>query len=261
MKGHFQLGELRQLILRSVYRRMRSFEGRTPAVSFCFDDFPRSAYSVGGSILKSFGARGTYYASLGLMDTSNTLGDQLTRADLEAVVSDDHELGSHTYNHCSVREVSLDQFEKDVFHGRDAIRNMVSSDAGNFAYPYGHVSVKSKKRLGAQLSSCRGVYGGINGPLVDLNLLRANSLYGDTDRLAEAESLLAENNRRLGWLIFYTHDVRQNPSPFGCTPALLDKVIERTLEKGFRIVPIGKIVSEDLEPALAAGTTRNTSAA
>jgi hypothetical protein len=75
------------------------------------------------------------------------------------------------------------------------------------------------------MDSCRGIDGGINGSTTDLNLLRANSLYGDVDQFAASESLLSENVRRGGWLIFYTHDVRLNPSPYGCTPALLDKTV------------------------------------
>ncbi len=237
------LGEVRQFLLRSVYRRLRSIELQQPVVSFCFDDFPRTAYSAGGEILKSLGVRGTYYASLKLMNTTNELGPQLTQDDLESLLSDGHDLGSHTFSHWSSRRVSFDDFERNVLQGRDAVRRMTGSDeVDNFAYPYGHVTLASKKRLTAEFSSCRGIYPGINGPEVDLNLLRANSLYGDTDQLARAEFLLSENARRAGWLIFYTHDVQRTPSTFGCTPSLLDNVVALTLEKGLRILTVGEVV-------------------
>ncbi len=238
------LGEARQFLLRSVHRRLRSIELRPPVVSFCFDDFPHTAYSAGGGVLKSLGARGTYYASFGLVNTTNELGPQFTEDDLESLLSDGHELGSHTFSHWSARRVSVDDFERNVLQGRDAARQMTGSDeVDNFAYPYGHVTLASKKRLTAELSSCRGIYPGINGPEeVDLNLLRANSLYGDIDQLARAESLLSENVRRSGWLIFYTHDVQRTPSPFGCTPSLLDNVVALSLEKGSQILTVGQVV-------------------
>jgi len=242
-----QLGQLRRNLLCSVYRRAVSMKMQVPIVSFCFDDFPRTAYSAGGSILRSYGARGTYYAALGLMNTSNELGDQLTRDDIDSLLSDGHELGCHTFSHCSGRRVALQAFERDVLLGRDAIRRMTGCDAGSFAYPYGHVAMASKKRIGAQMSSCRSIYGGINGPVADLNLLRANSLYGEADQCVRVESLLMENERQGGWLIFYTHDVRQSPSPFGCTPALLGKAIQMTLEKGFRISPVAEVVKLALQ--------------
>jgi hypothetical protein len=29
-----------------------------------------------------------------------------------------------------------------------------------------------------------------------------------------------------GWLIFYSHDVTERPSPYGCTPALMKHALE-----------------------------------
>ena len=176
------LGSLRRTLLSSIHRRLQPLEGHGPVVSFCFDDFPRSAYSAGGVILKSFGARGTYYAALGLLNRRNALGDQLTRADVDGLLRDGHELGCHTFHHSSCRSLSLTAFERDVSRGRDAIRELTGYDAANFAYPYGHVSIEAKRRIGVLMDSARGIYGGINAPSADLNLLRANSLYGDIDQ-------------------------------------------------------------------------------
>jgi peptidoglycan/xylan/chitin deacetylase (PgdA/CDA1 family) len=231
----------------SVNRRTVSLKTQNPVVSFCFDDFPRTAYSSGGTILRSFRARGTYYAALGLMGTSNELGDLLTWEDIESLLSDGHELGSHTFSHCSGRNVSPDVFERDALLGREVIQRITGCDAGSFAYPYGHVVVQLKKRLGAQMDSCRSIYGGLNGPSADLNLLRANSLYGDADQCERIKSLLVHGERPGGWLIFYTHDVRRHPSPFGCTPALLEKTLEMTMENGFRISPVAEVVRHALQ--------------
>ncbi len=233
-----RLGSLRRTLLSSVYTRPLPLEGRGPVVSFCFDDFPRSAYSTGGVILKSFGARGTYYAAPGLLDSSNALGDQLTRVDMEDLLRDGHELGCHTFHHSSCRSLSLSAFEHDVSRGREVLRELTGCDPANFAYPYGHVSLSAKRNIGFQMDSARGIYGGINTPVADLNLLRANSLYGDLDQSSQVEALLAETCRCSGWLIFYTHDVRQRPSPFGCTPALFERAVTLAAESGCAIVPI-----------------------
>ncbi len=238
------LGKVRQFLLRSMHRRVRSIELEQPVVSFCFDDFPRTAYSAGGAILKSLGVRGTYYASFGLMNATNHLGSQLTQGDIESLLSDGHELGSHTFSHLSARNVSIDDFERDALQGREAVRRMTGRDeVDNFAYPFGHVTLAAKNKLTTDFCSCRGIYPGINGPELDLNLLRANSLYGDTDQLSKAESLLSENAKQSGWLIFYTHDVQRNPSSYGCTPSLLDNVVALTLEKGLRISTVSEVLS------------------
>ena len=233
-----QLGRLRAKMLSAVHSRPLPLHNQGPVVSFCFDDFPRTAYTTGGAILKSFGVCGTYYAALGLMNTTNELGDQLRQEDIDSLLADGHELGCHTFSHVSCRTVPLKLFESDVLEGRRAIRALTGCDAENFAYPRGHVSIRSKKRIGAHMSSCRGIYGGINDPVADLNLLRANSLYGDIDQHARFESLVSANVARRGWLIFYTHDVRRNPSAYGCTPEFFDQTVALAAESGCRIASI-----------------------
>ena len=237
------LGGLRRMLLNSVHSRPIWLGNQKPLVSFCFDDFPRSAYTVGGAILRGVGGRGTYYAAMGLMNVHNHLGDQFRGGDLDSLLADGHELASHTLSHISCRTVPLRVFEDDVRKGRDAIRELTGYDPVDFSYPYGHVSISAKKKIGGLMGSCRGVYRGLNGPMTDLNLLRANSVYGDVDRFAELESLVADNERQKGWLIFYTHDVRPDHSAFGCTPELLEKIVCLTVERGFSILPVHEATS------------------
>ena len=237
-----QLSILRTRLMCSIASRPASLSSRGPTVTFCFDDFPRTAYTVGGTILNSFGAHATFYAAPGLMDTSNALGDQFTRDDLEALLEDGHELGCHTFSHISSRVLSHHSFTREVRRGRAALHKLTGYDPVNFAYPYGHVSLRAKRSIGSQMASSRGIYGGINKQVVDLNLLRANSLYGGMEQMDRVESLVARNVESQGWLIFYTHDVRHNHSAFGCTPALLDRTMILAMEKGCRIASIKEVI-------------------
>jgi hypothetical protein len=95
------------------------------------------------------------------------------------------------------------------------------------------------------MKTCRGIYGGLNGGEPDLNLLQANSLYGGVDQMARYESLISLNQQRKAWLIFYTHDVRDNPSPFGCTAALLEQVVALASARGCLIAPVQEVVGLD----------------
>jgi peptidoglycan/xylan/chitin deacetylase (PgdA/CDA1 family) len=237
------VGRLRERLLSSTYRRIVSLRGIPPTVSFCFDDFPRSAYTNGGGILRSNGVLGTYYAAAGLMGAHNELGEQFRQDDLDALLTDGHELGSHTFHHLSCRAARARIYQDDAVHGRRALAEMTGQDPANFAYPYGHVSLRMKKRLGLVMRSCRGIYGGVNEQ-ADLNLLRANSLYGGRERLAAASTLVNLARQRGGWLIFYTHDVREKPSPYGCTPELLQASATATLEAGLRIATVATVLDE-----------------
>ncbi len=68
-------------------------------VSFTFDDFPKSALDAGGAILERYGARGTYYAALGLAGRSGDMGPLFQLDDLAAAQQRGHELGCHTFSH------------------------------------------------------------------------------------------------------------------------------------------------------------------
>jgi len=240
-----QLGFLRRRLLHSAYPRRVSLENRGPIVSFSFDDFPRTAFTVGGRILKSYGVRGTYYTAMGLMNTFNELGDHFCRKDLDALMDDGHELASHTFSHISCCSVACSTFRADVMKGRRAIEDLTGQYApGNFAFPFGEVTLRTKRAIGAEMASCRSVWSGFNGPEVDLNLLRANSLYGDRDKYDQVRKLILDNERRNSWLIFYSHDVRHNPSRFGCTPALLEFAVSFASHQRARILTVAEVVTE-----------------
>jgi len=237
-----RLGAARRQVLGSLYRRTASLGNCGPIVSFTFDDFPRSACTAGGPILERFGARGTFYAAYGLMNTRNELGEQFRAQDLDSLLEKGHELASHTFSHISCCSVSCATFREDVEKGRKAIEEMAGS--ANFAYPFGHVTLQTKRALAMSLTSARSIVPGFNGPEIDLNLLRANSLYGDLNGARHAEELIAENSKRKTWLIFYTHDVQRTPSPFGCTPALLESVVSCAARSRCRVLTVREALTE-----------------
>jgi peptidoglycan/xylan/chitin deacetylase (PgdA/CDA1 family) len=213
-----------------------------PLVSFTFDDFPRSAYLNGAPILEDAGARGTFYTAMGLMGKTTNLGEHFRAEDASALAEVGHEIANHTLRHTSARKLSSSVLCQEVREDHDAITRCLGfTPSFNFAYPYGEVSVRTKIALEKETSSCRGILPGVNGPLVDLNLLAANHLYGDCDVLGQVTQLLRENYRRNGWLIFYTHDVCKQPSRYGCTPGLLKAAVESAQKTEHVIVRIDDV--------------------
>jgi peptidoglycan/xylan/chitin deacetylase (PgdA/CDA1 family) len=240
-----QVGKLRRSVVSCLCSRNVLLGDLGPLISFSFDDFPRTALTVGGRILKSYGFRGTYYASIGLLNTSNELGEQFRREDLDTVLSDGHELASHTFSHVSCYSLSRAQFVGEVEKGRRAIEELTGEpDSGSFAFPFGEVTLSAKKTVGPVTASSRGIWSGLNGPNVDLNLLRANSLYGGQEKYDLVRELILENERRKQWLIFYSHDVSEMPSRYGCTPKLLEFAVELAAKRNCQILTVQEAVAE-----------------
>jgi peptidoglycan/xylan/chitin deacetylase (PgdA/CDA1 family) len=238
-------GRMRRTLLSSLRRKEFWLPDRGPVVSFTFDDFPRSALATAGVILRSYGAFGTYYAAMGLMGGGGALGEYFCSEDVKSLIVEGHELGSHTFNHLSCRTTPLQVFESDAQKGRDAITKITgSSESHQFAYPFGHVTLRAKSRVGAQMSSCRSIFGGVNVSPVDAYLLRANHLYSATFDFGAIEHLLRANDRRRGWLVFYTHDVRDNPSPWGCKPGQFEAVLRLATRMRVRFSTVGEVLDE-----------------
>ena len=140
--------------------------------------------------------------------------------------------------------MSLAAFRADVEKGREALKELTGIDPPNFAYPYGHATLRSKKTLGPTLASSRSNFPGCNGPDLDLNLLKANRLYGDVDQSRAVEALIRQNVARKSWLIFYTHDVRLSPSVYGCTAAVFESAVSLAAHSGSRILTIQDVLTE-----------------
>jgi peptidoglycan/xylan/chitin deacetylase (PgdA/CDA1 family) len=238
-----QLGDVRRAILRAAFRREVTLESDRPLITFSFDDFPRNALTIGGKILRDAGIRGTYFAAAGLMGKVTEVGPSFVKEDLYTLVEEGHELASHTYANVHARRMPVQDYLNEVAKGRAVL----AQDWGlpvsqNFSYPFGEVTLRVKRGIGQAMRSCRGITRGLNGPAVDLNLLLANTLYGDEDRLARAETLINENARRKVWLIFYTHDVQPKPTEYGCTPKLFERVVQSAVRSGAQISTVEEVL-------------------
>jgi len=221
-----------------LFRRRIPLDLPFPIASFTFDDFPRSALHNGGRLLKQFDARGTYYASLGLMNTDHvTQGPCFTREDLDVLLADGHELGCHTYAHVGARQKGLVVFEEEIRKNRQHMKEILPGHAlRNFAYPGGEVTLRLKRRMRNYALSSRGTYTGINRGSVDLDLLLCQNLR-DFIPLDNVREVVADCCANPGWLIFYGHDVRDNPSSGGCTPEYLEAVL-RIVSQRCRIMTV-----------------------
>src|SRR5712664_3126830 len=226
-------GRLTRTAPRLFFKRQAVIRTDVPIISFTFDDFPRSAFFEAGSILMRYGVQGTYYASLGLMGKQSHLGPMYEAEDLKELVHLGHELGCHTVGHCHSWNTPPDVYEKAILENQQALTDVLpGASFQTFAYPHSAPRLAVKKVAGRYFRCCRG--GGLkagryfhrhaaggqtfNWGVTDLNYLCAFFLEQSRDNAEAVKSLIAQNARARGWLIFATHDICADPSPFGCTP-------------------------------------------
>jgi peptidoglycan/xylan/chitin deacetylase (PgdA/CDA1 family) len=235
--------KLHQLHSRVSHRRPVSLALTRGIISFSFDDFPASAWRRGGAVLEANGVRGTYYVSMGLEGRPWHGDAGFSRDDVAAVVAGGHELGCHTFSHRPCWQLSAAALDEDLDRNARHCRFALGEQPfASFAYPYGLASAAAKRLVGARFAAVRHIRKGINTGTVDLAELRANEISADTP--APALTRLVDRCRdRNGWLLMFTHDVSETPSPWGCTPALFADLVERAVASGCSVLPVGAAVA------------------
>jgi peptidoglycan/xylan/chitin deacetylase (PgdA/CDA1 family) len=199
----------------------------TPMVSFTFDDVPKSAATLGASILEEHDATGTYYVIGSQVGTSSPLWDMVDCEDIAALHRKGHEIACHTFSHKRACDMDAGTLGEEIEHNQQYLRAIDPSiRVENFAYPFGYGSFVRKHQLKTIFRSCRGIVPGVNSGTVDLQFLRAMPLIDRRIDRTGIERAFEEAQTSNGWLIFYTHDVADEPSPYGCSPALLHEALE-----------------------------------
>jgi peptidoglycan/xylan/chitin deacetylase (PgdA/CDA1 family) len=223
----------------ATFRRPIAIRSSLPVVSFTFDDFPQSAFHLGGAILKSHGLAGTYYASLGLMGLDSPSGRVCTRDDLVATLEQGHELGCHTFSHLHSWDTESDRFEQSIVKNQAALAEIIpTASFRSFAYPLSIPRPSVKRVCERHFVCCRSGGQTFNAGTADLNQLSAYFLEKAGENMQAVSEVIEQNKRSNGWLIFATHDVSRNPSPYGCSPKFFESVVRYAIESGARILPV-----------------------
>lgn len=222
-------------------RRVLKPKLKRPIVSFSFDDCPKSVIENAIKPLAQENWRSTVYIAMGLCDTTNHLGLHMSADDVKALHADGQEIADHTFNHIDATQHSLDDFMADIDKNQEALNALGLPKSQTFAYPYGQVTTAAKKSLSTRFKGLRGIRSRDGHEPIDLNQIRSNRLYAGSD----FEKLMGQIkglSDKPGWLPIFTHDVRDNPSQFGCTPEQMRRVIDAVKASGAQVLPIAEAI-------------------
>ncbi|MBW8271354.1 polysaccharide deacetylase family protein [Caldovatus aquaticus] len=212
-------------------------------LSVSFDDFPKTAWEVGGPVLDALGVRATYYVSGALCGRSWNGVQQYDEDDLVAAFGAGHEIACHTYDHLSAARNPTAEYLASIARNGRFLRERLPGWVGHsFSYPWGAAPLRARHAVSPLFGSCRSTIRGLNGSRLDRSLLRAVGLERCRGRGADIPGLIAAAAGRRAWLILYTHDVRERPSDYGCTPAELEDAVRRALAAGLEVRPVASVL-------------------
>ena len=234
------IGKYHRLLAYNFYKRTVIINTEKPILSFTFDDAPKTAFDSGGNILKQHGAKATFFVALGLLGIRTEVGLIASSDDLLKAFEAGHELGCHTFNHLNTWNTKTDLFMESVANNRRELsKYLPGAEFKTFSYQISVPRLRIKFRLEKYFLCCRGGGQAANIGSADLNLLKAYFIDKRNNLdFGQIKGIIDYNASRRGWLIFATHDVADNPSPFGCTPKFFEKVAEYAARSGSLLLSV-----------------------
>jgi len=215
-----------------------------PVASITFDDFPKSAWERGGPVLARHGARATYYAAGSFCGRTVDGMPYYDETDLRALDEAGHEIACHGFAHRPSPELSPQALAEDAARNRHFLQGFLGGEAPvSYAYPFGAVSLSSKRFFAPRFSSLRGVHPGVNDGTIDLAQLRTISLECRCWDEANIAAAIARAQHNRGWIVFHTHDVSDRPTPYGAMPAMLDRVLKNLAQARIAVLPVREALS------------------
>ena len=213
-----------------------------PMVSFTFDDVPRSAFQEGGRILREMGWSGSYYVAGSFCGRRVGGIDYMDRDDLIQADQEGHEIGCHTYSHLRLPTASSSAIRDDLKRNEDFMREVLPQHkSSSFAYPFGDLDIRSKALLARKFPICRGIWDGVNQARIDFAQLKSVGLERRSFDERAIEFWLDRTIACNGWLIFFTHDISDDPSPYGCFTDAFAKLAESVARRGLRVLPVKNV--------------------
>lgn len=210
-------------------------------VSFSFDDVPASACHRGAALLWHYQARGTFFVCGSLTDGEEQGQPCHSADDLRQLIGAGHEVACHTYSHSNCARTALPALQLDWDKNQDFFLTNGINTSG-FAFPFGAYDFGSKLAAARRFSYSRITGGGTQLGRADLSALRAQPLYAAATSAATVQALIQRTAQEGGWLIFYAHEVCDQPGPWGTTPAQLEMALQLAGRAGCRILPLQKAI-------------------
>jgi peptidoglycan/xylan/chitin deacetylase (PgdA/CDA1 family) len=230
-------GKLRRRLARLVTTKPARLNALArPLLTISFDDAPVSAAHEGAAILERHGVNGTYFISAGLSSSESHLGRYTDADDIRALHASGHEIACHTLTHLDCGRAKGAVIAAELDANREALVGLGAPAPRTFAYPYGDVSPAAKAVLNDRFTASRALHHGLITNGTDMNQAPAVGIEGPDGEQVALSWLGRAAATPDSWLVLYTHDVRDTPSSWGCTPHTLERLVTTALSMGFEIV-------------------------
>ncbi|UMZ75466.1 polysaccharide deacetylase family protein [Natranaerofaba carboxydovora] len=205
---------------------------------FTFDDGCSTDYEVVYPILKEKGLEAvTYISPIFIEDEMDGFMDW---EQVKALDEAGWDIEDHTYSHVNLEELTKEEINKEMQKINDIFEKKGLDTPKHHALPYGEYNETAKEVVLTYRDTVRTAENNLNSyPLeddildaVDMGIHSEEVLKGFIDRAVLENKVL----------IFFTHDVQENPYDYGITTEKFESVLEYAIEKEINILTLSELM-------------------
>jgi peptidoglycan/xylan/chitin deacetylase (PgdA/CDA1 family) len=215
------------------YRNLPPFEPGDALIIITFDDGNETDYSAALPLMEARHIKGTTYV------TTSLIGEKgyLTWEQLSRLAAAGWTIGCHTATHPRLSELNPAQIEGELLASEQAFLEQGFPAPRHLAYPHGDYNDDVVALVQQHRLTARAITEGVPlDPIApDLFRIQASQLYvQDCQSLSAAFGSIDRAIQEGSILLFYTHDVSEDPSPYGAHPfqfmEVLDYIVSRQVK-------------------------------
>lgn len=220
-------------------KRLVVMRNPRPIISFTFDDFPASAYTRTAPLFAQVGVQATFFTSLGLLGKMAPTGQIASPELFREVLASSHEVACHTFHHLDAFETPVGRYRESVEENLRGLR--LFDQRATFAthsYPISFPRLRTKRYISRRFQAARAGGQTCNRGKIDLAYLQSFFIERSRSNPSAIRDQIDAAVQANAWLIFSTHDVSDQPTDYGCTPALFSSVLQWAVDSGAQILPV-----------------------
>jgi peptidoglycan/xylan/chitin deacetylase (PgdA/CDA1 family) len=215
-------------------------------VSLTFDDSYKSIYTNGLPLLNKYGFTSTQFIIANFVGTT----DYMTTAQVKALSTAGHEIGSHSLTHPDMTTLTKTQYDKELTNSQTKLQQWIGKPVTDFAFPEGRYNQAIITDAKPLYASTRGTEAGLNSKdnfnAYDIKVQNIDS----TTTTAQINDWVAQAQATKTWLVLVYHSVdAEDTGDYNITPANLDAQLGAIKTSAIPVVTMQQALAE-LKPQL-----------
>ncbi len=209
-------------------------------IIFSFDDGNSTDYRVVYPLLEARELKGVVYINPDFQDRGRSC--HMTWKQVKKLDEAGWDIECHSYSHANLQDLEDKEIEMEMNSVDNAFKANDLDPPEHHAFPYGYFDERVQEIVGQHRITQRTTMDGINTYPYNLEKLKSVCMCYNVDTLND---YVDEVTKKGGLLIFYTHDVQEEPYEWGIEKDKFIEVLDYSISKDVEIVTMSEFMERE----------------